>query len=127
MIAFVVILAVASNLHQRIPGQENNPALAKASLCEVAKSVHTAFIDAAQETGLIRTSGNESERVFAMEVDAAQWNELPIESKELLAIAGWCRVAGEDGRGVSLIIDADSRNELAAVAEGEFSERGSGP
>ena len=122
LLAFMGIMSIISRQFHYVPGQEDNPALAKAALCGVANDVHAAMIRRSIEAGLVTTAETRPppDRVYVLNVDEALWAEEPIESKELLAIAGWCQVAGEDGHAVASVLGSDSRNELATVVDGEF-------
>ena len=86
--------------------------------------MHQGILAAAREDGMIDGFEVTGDRLFTIEVDAARWRTEPIESRELLAIAGWCQVAGEDGHGVALVIDGASGNEVGTVVDGEFAEPG---
>lgn len=121
--AVIVALWLSGALHRYVPGQEDNPALAKASLCGVASSMHLGIIDAARETGLIRENGINEDGIYVFTVDEALWAEQPIESKELLAIAGWCQVTTKDGKGIAVVVGARDSEEFAEVVDGVFSVR----
>lgn len=123
ILGVMILVSVVGRLHHYVPGQEENPALAKAAMCGVAESIHEAMIERVRETGLVVKSGARDASTYSFEVNEAMWQSEPIESKELIAIAGWCQVAGDDGRAVAVVIGNTGKNELASVIEGEFAER----
>jgi hypothetical protein len=113
-------LSIVSSIYNYIPGQEDNPSLAKARLCTGAKNTFQILIKDQGEAGLVTHTEVSSKRIYTMNVDETLWAEEPIELKEGLAIAAWCQVAGDDGRAVAKIIGEQTRKELASVIEGEF-------
>jgi len=123
ILGVMILVSVVGRLHHYVPGQEDKPALAKAAMCGVAEGIHEAMIERARETGLVVASGARDASTYSLEVDEAMWQREPVESKELIAIAGWCQVAGDDGRAVAVVIGNTGKNELASVIEGEFAER----
>jgi hypothetical protein len=116
----LLVLSIFSRLDHYVPGQEDNPALAKAALCGVAEPTHTAVIDHAIGSGLIVSATRPSDRVYVLTVENDLWQEQEVSAQEVLAIAGWCRVAGGDGRAVASVIGIKGKNELAHVVDGEF-------
>ncbi len=122
ILAVVLVLSLFGRLFHYVPGQEDNPSLAKAALCGAAQSMHKALIKRSTEVGMVVESGIGDSGTYVFTVNDALWAKEPVTSKELLAIAGWCRVAGEDGRATALVIGNNAKNDLASVVEGEFSE-----
>ena len=114
------LLWLIGGINRYVPGQEDQPSLAKASLCDVASNIHTAYIDAAREYGLVQEAGVNTDGLYVIVVDEAMWAAEPIESQEVLAIAGWCQVTTPERIGIASVVGAMSRNELASVVEGEF-------
>ena len=122
ILGVLVLLSVLGRLFHYVPGQEENPSLAKASLCASAAHMHKALIGRSKETGMVIESGVDESGTYVFTVDDALWAKEAVTTKELLAIAGWCQVAGEHGRAVALVIGNRGKDDLASVVDGEFTE-----
>lgn len=95
----------------------------KAYLCSLASDLHASLIESLREEGLIQKASVGDDGAYVFVVDETSWLELQIDQKELLGIAGWCRVATEQGEGVALVIGQRGRNQLASVVNGHFAEQ----
>ena len=122
ILGVLVLLSILGRLFHYVPGQEDNPSLAKAALCGAAASMHKALIGKSKELGVVLESGIDESGTYVFTVDEAMWTKEPVTAKELIAIAGWCQVAGEHGRAVALVISNRGKNDLASVVDGEFTE-----
>ena len=118
---FLIISFLSSLFGEKVPGQKENPGVAKIRLCDSATFFHDNFLSKYLESGILKSHKKSSvNNTYNFYVDVEKWDNEMLASQEVLGIIGYCRSATKDGIGEVYIYDHENENILAKVVDGNY-------
>jgi len=122
MLSIFLILSFLSSLFgEKVPGQKDNPAIAKIRLCDSASAFHDNFLNTYLEKGIVKNhKRSATKNAYNFYVDIKKWDNEMLASQEVLGIVGYCKSATSDGVGEVYIYNHENENILAKVVNGNF-------